>query len=192
MEKFFNIIYRLRTIKRWNTSYCNVKESVAEHCFYVALIAELLYEIDLKNEVIDDKEVDLTTLLIHSLYHDSFESYSSHIVSPIRKVSYATNKGFDTMRTAYKNRILNLIPNDQNSLIKQSLIDVNEKIIKYTELADSLEAYIYSVFEIHSGNNDFINKKVLAENKINELSEKYYCIKVFLDNFFDENFEICY
>ncbi len=192
MEKFFNIIYRLRTIKRWNTSYCNVKESVAEHCFYVALIAELLYEIDLKNEVIDDKEVNLSTLLIYSLYHDSFESYSSHIVSPIRKASYATNKGFDTMRTVYKNRILNLIPNDQNSLIKQSLIDVNDQIIKYTELADSLEAYIYSVFEIHSGNNDFINKKVLAENKINELSEEYHCIKVFLDNFFDENFEIYY
>ena len=48
MENFFNMIYRLKVVKRWGTSANVYDESVAEHCYFVAMLAHTLAELDEK------------------------------------------------------------------------------------------------------------------------------------------------
>lgn len=192
MEKFFNMVYRLRLIDRWNTSNCNLKESVSEHSFYVALIALLLYEIDLENNIIKENDIVLSDLLISALYHDSFECYSSHIVSPVKNVSYDANKGVVEMKKIYIGRLYSLLPEHGYSITKKALNNTNNNIIRYIELADTLEAYFFTTFEVYMDNKDFYNKNLLFKEKIKQLSSKYSCVKILVSELSDSSFEIVY
>lgn len=195
MEKFFNMTYRLRNVYRWNTSYCNLKESVAEHCYYVALISELLYEIDLKNGDLKLDDISLSDLLLCALYHDAFESYSSHIVSPVKNISLCAKKGIESIKNIFKDRLMStIIEDDEDKLLvlRQVFVNIDKRVIRYIELADCIEAYIFSEFEVFSGNKDFTQKRDLMEDRIKILSRDNKCVKIFFDTYFDKNFEIQY
>jgi 5'-deoxynucleotidase YfbR-like HD superfamily hydrolase len=74
---------RLRFISRFST--CNVlhKESVAEHCFYVAF-----YALQIGHWVVDEAEgedlIDFTTLMGRALVHDIDESRTGDFYRPFK------------------------------------------------------------------------------------------------------------
>jgi len=192
MENFINILYRLRIIFRWDTSYCHLKESVSEHSYYVAVISMLLYEIDLDNQIISESEVDLTNLLVYALYHDSFESYSAHIISPVKKASQEIKNSVYDINDLYKEKLLSLLPKQGFFITKRAFGNIDENIIKYIELADILEAYIYACFEVYLGNQDFYDKMILFEKRVNELATTNTCVKIFLSDILSDSFNIKY
>ena len=106
MEYFFNMIYRLKVVKRWGTSANVYDESVAEHCYFVAMIAYTLAELDQK---LNDTKVEMDKLIIKALYHDAFESYTTHIVSPIKHHDEDMNKSTKNLRKDYKDRLIRII-----------------------------------------------------------------------------------
>ena len=106
MGKFLNIIYRLKVVKRWGTSANVYDESVAEHCYFVAIIAYILAELDQK---LNDTKVEMDKLIIKALYHDAFESYTAHIVSPIKRHDEDMNKSTKKLKKDYKDRLIRII-----------------------------------------------------------------------------------
>ena len=106
MENFFNMVYRLKVIKRWGTSFNIYDESVAEHCYFVAMLSYILAEIDKK---LNNTVVDISKLLIKSMYHDAFESYTSHIVSPIKHHNKNMDESTRVLKNDYKDRLLRFI-----------------------------------------------------------------------------------
>ena len=106
MENFFNMIYRLKVVKRWGTSANVYDESVAEHCYFVAMIAYTLAELDQK---LNDTKVEMDKLIIKALYHDAFESYTTHIVSPIKHHNESMDNSIKNLKKDYKERLLRII-----------------------------------------------------------------------------------
>lgn len=106
MKNFFNMIYRLKVVKRWGTSANVYDESVAEHCYFVALIAYTLAELDQK---LNHTKVEMDKLIIKALYHDAFESYTTHIISPIKHHDEDMNKSTKNLKEDYRDRLIRLI-----------------------------------------------------------------------------------
>lgn len=106
MENFWNMIYRLKVVKRWGTSVNVHDESVAEHCYFVSMIAYILAEIDKK---LNKTEVEMDKLIIKALYHDAFESYTAHIVSPIKHHDEDMTQSARDLKKDYKNRLLRIV-----------------------------------------------------------------------------------
>ena len=106
MKNFFNMIYRLKIVKRWGTSANIYNESVAEHCYFVAIIANLLAEIDKK---INGTHIEMERLIIKALYHDTFETYTTHIISPIKHYNNDTRNAIKNLKEGYKDRLLRII-----------------------------------------------------------------------------------
>ena len=190
MEKFFNMVYRLKVVKRWGTSANIYEESVAEHSYFVAMIAYILVEIDkkLNNTVVNNMD----KLIIKALYHDAFESYTTHIVSPLKKHDKNMAESTNSLKESYKKRILGLLPEECNDIIAD--IEESDKYIDtIIRIADSIESYSYCAFQVHIGNKDFINKLKIKRENIIKLAKEYNYVKFFFDNLFDEeNFEIIY
>ena len=105
MENFFNMIYRLKVVKRWGTSVNVYDESVAEHCYFVTVIAYTLAKLDQK---LNNTKAEIDKLIIKALYHDAFESYTAHIVSPIKHHDEDMNKYTKNLKKDYKDRLLRI------------------------------------------------------------------------------------
>lgn len=188
MEHFWNRIYRLQVIKRWNTSASNESESVAEHCYYVAILANILAALDI---MMNGVNVDMSDILVQALYHDAFECYTSHIVSPVKHLNDEICTSMEQIKDSYSLRLFKLLPEEYRNLL--NCLNKGRNNYKYVEIADSIEAYCFCAFQVHLGNNDFNNKLEIKRSDITLLSEKYNFVKVFFDNFFDENeFELIY
>lgn len=106
MENFWNIVYRLKVVKRWGTSANVYDESVAEHSCFVSMIAYILAEIDKK---LNNTEVEMDKLIIKALYHDAFESYTAHIVSPIKHHNEEMTQVSKSLKNDYRSRLIRII-----------------------------------------------------------------------------------
>lgn len=106
MKNFFNMIYRLKVVKRWGTSANMYEESVAEHCYFVAILAYILAKLD---EKLNGVKIEIDKVLIKGLYHDAFESYTSHIVSPIKNHNENIKNAIISLKEDYKERLIRVI-----------------------------------------------------------------------------------
>lgn len=106
MESFFNMMYRLKVVKRWGTSANLYAESVAEHCYFVAMLAYILAELDKK---LNDTNIEIDKVIIKALCHDSFECYTAHIVSPIKHHDNDINISVKKLKKDYKKRLIRII-----------------------------------------------------------------------------------
>lgn len=190
MERFWNIMYRLKVVKRWGTSFCQERESIAEHCYFVAILTHILATID---QTINGTNVDMNKLIIQALYHDTFECYTAHTISPIKHHDNVLYESMEHLRQDYTQRLFNLLPNEYRDTFNKITMEQNQTINAYIKIADSIEAYCYCAFQVHLGNRDFENKLKITKNNIRNLMNNYNFVKIFFEELFDENeFEIIY
>ena len=189
MEYYWNRLYRLKSIKRWETSISIEPESVAEHSYYVAVAAYMLAEID---EKLNGVRIDKEKLLISALYHDSYESYTSHIVSPIKHHTNETTLAMKTTTEDYSERMARMLEDTCLEQISKQNDSSTENNV-YIEAADLIDAYCFCALQVHLGNKDFENKLSLMRERIYGCLAKYNFVKYFVENYFDEQgFEIVY
>lgn len=189
MGYYWNLLYRLKFIKRWGTSISIEPESVAEHSYYVAVAAYLLAEID---EKLNGVRVDKEKLLVRALYHDSYECYTSHIVSPIKHHTSETVFAIKVATKDYSERMEEMLEDTcLDQISKQG--DSFDKTGIYIEVADLIDAYCFCALQVHLGNKDFESKLSLMREKIYKCLVEHNFVKYFVENYFDEHsFEIVY
>lgn len=188
MEKFWNVMYRLKSVKRWDNSVSIDRESVAEHSYFVIVLVHILASIDKEMNNID---ISIENLLVQAIYHDAFEAYTSHIISPVKHYDRTVSDAMLHLKEEFTNRLFNLSP------VKYDNCDCSEeqeeKILTYIEIADAIEAYSYCAFQVNLGNKDFKTKFEIMKDRISMLMDKYNFVKYFFEIYFDENgFEIVY
>lgn len=189
MENYWNLLYRLKYIKRWGTSISIEPESVAEHSYYVTVAAYMLAEIDEKlNGVLVNKE----KLLVSALHHDSYECYTAHIVSPIKHHLNKTTLAMKAAEEDYSERMTDMLEYTcLDQISKQE--DCFTETCVYIEAADLIDAYCFCALQVHLGNKDFEGKLSFMREKIYRCSEEHNFVKYFIQNYFDEHgFEIIY
>ncbi|MCL2606764.1 MAG: 5'-deoxynucleotidase [Coriobacteriia bacterium] len=184
MDQFFNSIYRLRFIERWATSFGSRKENVAEHCFSVAVISHLLAL--LNNEFNSSETVNAEELVVLALYHDSFESYTSHIVSPVKNTTEEFKEAHDKMRAFYTSRLIHSLPEVLRD--KLTLFEAGSHETKVNEIisaADDIDAYLFCKFQVNIGNNDYANKLEITERRVDRLREELNYVDFFFQHLCD-------
>lgn len=191
MDKFYNLIYRLRFIKRWATSFSKNTEDVMQHSFSVATISHILSII---NNRINERNLDVNKIAAVALYHDSFECFTSHIVSPVKNTDTDFKNSYNSMKNHYISRLASSLPielkNDLKSFIYGLVSEEEREII---EAADTLDAYLFCKFQVKTGNFDYLNKLNLMKQRVDTLKKNLNYVDYFLENLCDfENLEIDY
>lgn len=190
MNGFYNYIYRLRTIKRWGTSYNLIEENVAIHCFSVTIISEILSTIE--NEIFGGN-INVCDVIQFALYHELFEAYTTHIVSPVKSVDTETKKTISAIDEYYTKKILSSLPPQLRILYTSKVNCKNNKVIEIVENADAIDAYCKCKFENMMGNSDYNNKSKYYTHIMEELKIKYKYVEYFFDNIINfDSFELIY
>lgn len=190
MEKFFNIIYRLRAIKRWGTSFNSLSEDVSQHCFSVAVLTHILCYI---NNDVYDREVNTSCAILCALYHESHESYTSHIVSPVKNSSNSMMSIINDANGVFNERLINTLPFELKESFSNILFCNDSGVKTIVNEADLIDAYCKCRFETSMGNIDFKNKMKIFEDRIKILRQEKDYINYFFENIIDfDEFELFY
>lgn len=172
MIDFITMVRQLSNIQRCATTRRIKNQSVAEHSFYVAIIALLIAE-ELK------LELSIGTLLQKAIFHDMEEAITGDIIYPLKHSSVQTNHFFNEAIGEYCRQVFkNHFPDFEQyrAIQKYSKTGAEGEVIK---LADAVELVLYCQEEVSSGNRHMqgvLNKGIeIAENC--KLYEKCKSIK---------------
>lgn len=172
MKGFFD---RMSDVIRYSWTKVLNKENLAEHTYYVSIIADGIAE-DLEKQFKID--IDRYKVLKYALYHDIEEIFTGDIVSPVKYKSESLRKQFE--------EVGNMILEEQltshfknNAHISEMILTThqnyeswkNDKIEnKIVKLADILQAIGYTISEKNLGN---IYLTPITHNLLAILKKKY-------------------
>ena len=163
---------RLAQIKRYHATPLHQNETVAEHSFYVAIIARALCSI------VPDKKINILQVVEKALIHDMEEMFTGDIIQPYKyydqKLKKLINRINDTMvKKAFEGLPPKLAAHftDLWSTYHQDK-KIEDKIVK---IADKLSLVAYCLEQIQLGNKFmkpiFVNgMRLLSEYKFTWLS----------------------
>ncbi|MDC0506249.1 HD domain-containing protein [Candidatus Gracilibacteria bacterium] len=159
MKGFFD---RMSDVIRYSGTKVLNKENLAEHTYYVGIIADGIAE-DLEKKF--DLDIDRYRVLKYALYHDIEEVFTGDIVSPVKYKSESLRKQFE--------EVGNLILEEElknhfygNTHISKMILSTHRayeegkrKILenKIVKLADILQAIGYTISERNLGNTHLIH-----------------------------------
>lgn len=180
LKGFFD---RMSDVIRYSGTKVLNKENLAEHTYYVSIIADGIAE-DLRQKF--DIEIDRYKVLKYALYHDIEEIFTWDIISPVKYKSEQLRQEFE--------RVWNMILEEQlishfewNTHISQMILDTHRayeewknEILenKIVKLADILQAIWYTISEKNLGN---IYLQPITQNLLEILQKKYSSDKYFSD-----------
>lgn len=184
-----NIIYQFLTwdlftmsdIQRYSWAKVIIKENLAEHSYYVSVLADLITEDLIKRY--PQKEINRLNVLRFALYHDYEEVYTWDIVTPVKYKSDEFRKGLEhlwkiLLNEGVKNNFINnehiweriRLSNSEYGIKKDK--DLENRIVKFADLLQSLS---YVVKEVNLWNSYMeIKVKRIIKTMINKYSTSHY------------------
>ncbi|MFS1519600.1 5'-deoxynucleotidase [Bacillus sp. SCS-151] len=176
---FYAMMQRLSMIPRWNGTYSLKSEDVAQHSFNVVVFTHALCMI--KKQIFNE-EIDIEKALEYAIFHDSTDSITTHIISPIKNHS-SIKENYTITKQSAKKHLIKGLPIELQSSYFNTLHVENMDIEYIVEVADQLDGYCKAIFEVKRGNSEF--KPILSkfEDSLGKLASEHEYIKYFLDNF---------
>jgi 5'-deoxynucleotidase len=178
MNHFFAYLYRLRYIQRWSLMRNTVRDNVAEHSYYVALIAHALGTI--ARNVFGKTHIDPTQLAVQALFHDATEVFTGDIPTPVKHHNADLLHNFREIERLSSERLIGLTPDvlrpSYAPLLQTKTSPANDVVLHYVKAADLLDAYLKCRAERSSGNREFIHaeEQILAHLDALQLVEVSY------------------
>lgn len=155
-EKELAELYQLKNVIRYNNRLRLKDESVAEHSFFTTLIAlKLCEKLNLSDELTNK-------CVIKALLHDMPETKLNDItydVKSLLNIRPILQKYEHSYYDNYFERFADLMKND----------DENNIINLVVKFADILSVLQYACNEISLGNNTFLQIKICAEKRLNDV-----------------------
>lgn len=157
IDDFISKTYILRDIKRYNNSFRIKDESVAEHCFFVALIVLRLHK---------TYDFNLTIALQMALVHDIAEI-------DVTDMPHNVKNRFPKLAKELENSEIEAQKEYWHSVVKLNKELLEEMTIesKIVILADVMSVIQYSNTEIKLGNSYMIQIKESATKRMNVILE---------------------
>jgi 5'-deoxynucleotidase len=164
MHHFFAYLYRLRYISRWSLMRNSVHENVAEHSYYVAVIAHTLATID---RDVYGVHTDPERSAVRALFHDATEAFTGDIPTPVKHHNDALLQNFRAIERIAATRLHTLVPAHIRPAYAQ-LIGVDDAD-PYVKAADVLDAYLKCVTERTNGNREFVHAEAQTLQSLHAL-----------------------
>ena len=152
-NRYIDLIYRLKNIKRFNNRAVIAPYNVSQHSFYVAHIALYIAEIeDIRRS--KDQRYDILKLLKKAMSHDVAEAACGDILWPIKHHDDDINKKINDIEEIVVRRdLLKYLPVElQDSFADNILRAKKDQEGELVNLSDSLEVLYYLTSEKSLGN----------------------------------------
>ena len=166
---------------RYSGAHVINKENVAEHSYYVTLLADMIAEDILqKNPTIS---INKLKVLQMALYHDTEEAFTGDLITPVKNKSKELKKEWDKLSFQMMREGLEQDFPEQQHIYKY-IISIHEEYEKYkyedlenqiVKFADGLQSIIYLLREKAYGNTHVLPiltnvisslQKIFAHNTI--------------------------
>ena len=179
---------RLAHIMRYNTTPISIKESVAEHSYFVAFYAMLLCSYLKQNGI--ERDVDELRVLKRALVHDMEEIISGDIITTFKYQDPKFLELLGTLNSASIDKMLMELPtltmiqmkndweNSKDDSIEGLIVTVADKLSLLTYCIEQIKIgnsymepiYMRSVLKLEKLNKPWINDllKEFWEHKIND------------------------
>lgn len=180
-SSFFALLSRMKYIERWALMRNTVRENIAEHSFFVALLAHALASVrrDIFNIPCDPEKAASFALL-----HDASEIITGDMPTPIKYYNPAIRSVYSEIEKTANERLVSALPEPLRDSYR-ALLDIPEEYKPIVKAADKLSAYIKCIEERRAGNSEFKSAEdaTLASIKALNLREADYFIETFIPSF---------
>ncbi len=156
---------RLAQVKRYHATPLHQNETVAEHSFYVAIIARVLCG------VVPHKPLNILEVVEKALIHDMEEMFTGDIIQPFKYYDPKLKKLIDEINQTMIAKAFDDLPKELANHFKTLWLDYhhNQKIEdKIVKIADKLSLIAYCLEQIQLGNSFM---KPILKNGIKLLEE---------------------
>ncbi len=179
MHSFFAMLSRMKLIERWSLMRSTRKETLTEHSYDVAVLAQALAVI---NNAVFEGDADVNLVVSYALYHDTSEVLSGDLPTPVKYFNPKINAAYHEIEREFSQKLLSMLPSELKCYYSNLLHpDTDSLEYKFVKIADKLSAYLKCVEELSGGNNEFAPAKDAIKNKLNEFESRE--LKYFLDYF---------
>ncbi|MEM9773517.1 MAG: 5'-deoxynucleotidase [Chloroflexota bacterium] len=184
MSHFFAYLSKMKFIQRWGLTYTTHSENIQEHSFQVAIVAHNLALI--RNRLFEGN-VNPERVAILALYHDVSEVITGDMPAPIKYFNPEIKTAYKAIEAVASLKLLNMVPtefkDDYQALLLEA--DADHTHHRLVKAADTLCAYLKSVEEIRSGNQEYVTIEKQLKAKVNELNlpEVQHFLEVFAPSF---------
>lgn len=165
-QKFIAFLYRMKHIERWALMRNTQKENIAEHSYYVAVLAHTLGVI--RRDVFG-VDCDPDRFALCALYHDISEILTGDMPTPIKYFNPAIREAYRQVEQVSNEKLLSHLPDEMRpeweGLLEQ---DPDSRVIVHA--ADKLSAYLKCVEEVFAGNREFECAKEQTEAALREMN----------------------
>ena len=180
-NNFFALIARMKYIERWALMRNTSKENIAEHSFFVSILAHALASI--KRDVFGE-DCSPEKAASFALLHDASEIFTGDMPTPIKYYNPEMRAVFGEIEKTANERLINALP-ESLSAAYRDMIEIPEDYKSIVKAADKLSALIKCIEEKNSGNTEFARAEdsTLASLKNLNLPEVDYFIENFIPAF---------
>lgn len=176
-NSFFAFISRMKYINRWGLMHNSRYESLSEHSFETAYIANALANIE---NTMFGGNYDAERITARALFHDCAEIITGDLPTPVKYKNQTLQGAYAQTESAAKNTLLDKLTPELCDIYRGYLCFEDSADYAIIKTADKLSALIKCMEEINIGNRDFISaqKTIRAGLEKSELQS----VRYFLDN----------
>ncbi len=172
---FFALISRMKHINRWGLMHNTRYESLMEHSFETAYIANALANIE--NSMFGGR-YDAERIAARALFHDSAEIITGDMPTPVKYENDRINGAYAQAEGRARERLLAALPENMREVYRGYLDEGGDyPVIK---AADKLSALIKCMEEKNGGNRDFIAAEAAARDWLEKCELK--SVRYFMEN----------
>lgn len=144
---------------RYSGAHVIHKENVAEHSYYVTLLADLIAH-DLEQKMNDRTKLNRLKILQMALYHDTEEAYTGDLITPVKNKSPELKREWDKLSSLMMKEGLHHDFPGQQHIVKyivsiHHMYETNKTTLlenQIVKFADGLQSVVYLLREIGFGN----------------------------------------
>lgn len=153
---FFMRVRKLAWMERGNDQFRFYHQTVADHSFFITLIATWI--VDEENKLLgEDEQLDRALVMEKALFHDIPESQVGDLSYRVKKMSKTLEAEFNKVEEeVVRTTLFDGLPQDLRdkyaAVILENQDSEEARIVKYS---DMVEALIWSFIELKAGNKHF-------------------------------------
>ncbi len=151
---FFAMVSRMKYINRWALMRNEHSENLMEHSFEVASIAHALAVIGNKRF---GKNYDCSRAALLGLYHDTPETLTGDMPTPVKYYSEEVRKAYNTVEDEASKSLVEMLPDEFKDEYESLFIrdPSDSELWKLVKAADKISALIKCMEEKKAGNSEF-------------------------------------
>lgn len=170
---------KMSNIFRYSGTRVNLRENLAEHSYYVALISDILSK-DISERY--DIKIDREQVLRYALVHDLEEMYTGDIIWPVKSLSPALANELNIVwgkllsegiGQKFPKNIGDEILSNHKNYEDFKYDKLENRIVKFS---DGVQVIMYSLSELESGNHYFNETIINTRDWMNDKwgDDKYF------------------